>query len=158
MIKQLNELYERDYAKYVKVAVGRGTKAQDAEDVVQEAFTRAITYAGGYDSSRPLVKWFNTILNNAIRDKKSEIKMDGMVRNSKDDDLFTDGEDDFKKRLCSSIEREMEGRSQSHRSIIYLYFMNGYKPREICKIVEDNIQNIYKVLGRFKLEMEVKYG
>ena len=42
-------------------------RLEDAEDVVQEAFHRAVRALAGYDDRRPFSAWFYTIVRNVAR-------------------------------------------------------------------------------------------
>ena len=54
-----------DLWRYGRVLTGNDS---DADDLVQEALARALSMAGGYDPSRPLLPWL-ILLNEKVRDR-----------------------------------------------------------------------------------------
>lgn len=153
--------YNEAKPKLLKQIRGRGVRQDLVEDVLQESFARALKYIHTFDSKRNMPAWFNTLMNNAIRDCKKEDKAQGVVtardlKKLDDEDAVEDPS--YVKLLCKNLEKELVGRKESHKHILFLYFMQNLPPRDICQITEEGYENVRRVLQRFKVEMKEKYG
>ncbi len=82
---QLEKLYRDNRKRYVNMMsrILRHDRA-GGEDVVQEAFCRALKFYGSYDERRgKLETWFNTILFNSLRDNQRASKGSGQEESDK---------------------------------------------------------------------------
>jgi len=150
--------YKENRKQLLKRIAGRGIRKDLVEDVLQESFTRALTFYHAFDKKRNFGSWFNTIMNNCIKDAKREDKMEGMVSSEEVYDPTTSEDLEFNSLLCKRLEKELEGRSKHTKDILYLYFKKNMKPSEISQIVEANNKAVRMAIYRFKLEMREKYG
>lgn len=155
--KVLEEFYKREYNNLVKRVNRRAGTPENAEDVVQESFYRAIKYWDSYDDTKKTIgAWFNTILNNALKDFKRDELNYGMCLELDEEQLDgvemsqTDG--DMLKRIGMFI----DGKNESHREILDLYFHKGYKPREIAQITDVDNKTIRMAIWRFKEDVKEK--
>ena len=149
--------YEENRKQLLKRVSGRGIRQDLVEDVLQEAFTRALTFFHTFDKNRNFGSWFNTILNNCIKDAKREDKMEGMVSSEDVAEPVTSEDLEFNSLLCERLEKELEGRAKQTRDILYLYFNKNMKPAEIAQVVEANNKAVRMTIYRFKCEMREKY-
>ncbi|MBZ9982371.1 MULTISPECIES: sigma-70 family RNA polymerase sigma factor [unclassified Mesorhizobium] len=62
-----------DLWRYGRVLTGNDS---DADDLVQEALARALSMAGGYDTSRPLLPWLIRIVRNTFLTGASQANAD----------------------------------------------------------------------------------
>lgn len=151
MTEAVLELYKKDYKDLVKKARYRGTPPQDAEDVVQEAFTRALTYFHAFDGTKQNIgAWFNTILNNAVRDYKKEERNKGAVFDKDQHDKEALVSPDIVRSMETTITREIKNYDKPHSDILYLFYIMQYKPREICQILEVTNEVVRITTFRFK--------
>ena len=143
--------YRKNYNKLVKSTTYRviGKSTALAEEVVQEAYTRAVQYFPSFDENiKPFDAWFRTILNNTLRDHKSQEK--GYAMNI--DDILEEGivpiipEQD----LINKVEELIAKQSEDNQEILTLWFKYGYKPREISEISSTSPVNIRKVISNFR--------
>ena len=154
----IEQYYTENRKHLLKRIAGRGIRKDLTEDVLQESFTRAIKFIHTFDKSRNFAAWFNTIMNNCIKDAKREDIMEGMT-SSEDVPEPVSGEDlEFNSLLCERLEGELEGRSKIHKDILYLYFKKNLKPAEISQVVDANNKAIRMTIWRFKEEMREKYS
>lgn len=160
MREAISQYYAENYEVLCKTVQGRVGGMYNAEDVVQEAFVRALTYAESFDSVRAsLPTWIGTILRRAMFDFKRAELQQGMVREESDPEepMF-----DFPERCELTIEgirKDIEAVSDpEHRDVLRLTYVHQYTPREIEEIMDLGLANIKKVRLRFKNEMVAKYG
>jgi RNA polymerase sigma factor (sigma-70 family) len=154
----IENLFRAGYNNFVARVKGRVGGAFNAEDVVQEAFTRALTYRSSFDPERlTLNAWFNTILNNACKDFKREEKMQGMTEELTEQngglyDLGVEGKDVQRK-----VEEEIKDYPNKQRDVLTLYYLRGYSRRDVAKVL-DVSTNYVKVLSyRFRADFREKY-
>jgi len=155
--EQIEELYALKRDELVKI-YSRRAGQDDVEDLIQEAFYRALFYA---DSFNPkfvsLSNWLTSILNNCLKDLQRE-KMDGAAMHSVDE------EPSIHDRCPSDIEveekilRDIEGKSGDTKQILWLYFKMGYKNEEIQRIIGGSYSNVHRAVLRFKALCQDKYG
>ena len=131
----------------------------NAEDVIQEAFCRALKYIDTFDARySELGTWFSKIARRAQYDFLRNETLQGLVREEQPKeepmvDLPALGISTLKE-----LEDHIEARKDNHRDILHLAYIKGYRPREIVEIVDDNLANVYTVLKRFKEEMMELYN
>lgn len=157
MKERLEEFFREEYRHTVNRVAGRVGGKTNAEDVVQEAFSRALKYRDTYKEGEEFLAWFNTILNNCARDFKKQDRLDGMS-----DPVEEAGADmDHLQQqlwLVEAITEEMNNREQEHSRILKGYFLKGWRPREIMEFSPLKGAHIRKIIQRFKEEMRCRYG
>lgn len=81
MREAIEEFYRENCDLYVRRLSRQAGSYSNAEDVVQEAFLRALQYSDSYTISdnNNLEKWFNSILRRALVDFKRIETKQGMV-------------------------------------------------------------------------------
>ena len=158
-LEKLTIMYEEEYQKYIKRVQNRVGNVWNAEDVVQESFTRALKYLDSYDGSVPLDNWFSTILNNAARDCKKQEMLDGMSYGDEDEE-GTDTLDNssFKTEMVEKIAGEIHQLHGPIRAALAGTVIHGWKPSEVAEISTLSANHIRVLLCRFKDEMREKYG
>ena len=122
-----------------------------AEDVVHEAYTRAIQYLDSYNPDRAKFStWFNKILFNSLRDIQQEYKN----RPTEDINLIST-EDVHLPQTEEDLETYIWGvKNDKHQQVLYLFFILGYDSKEISQIEEDMSQtNVTTIVNRFKQEL-----
>lgn len=149
--KVLTLYFKSEYEKLCKKVARRAGSPENAEDVVQEAFYRAIKYWNSFDpEKKALGAWFNTILSNACKDKKREDMMLGMCLEFEDDMLdgveMSQTDHDTVKKIKAYIRSKPEPLSE----VLILYFEHGYKPREIVEILDVDNKFVRQSVWRFK--------
>lgn len=150
----LDKFFRENYVELCKRVYHRSGGIHNSEDVVQEAFARSLHYQ---DSFNPEIKelgaWFNTILNNALRDHMKAERMSGC---SVEYDEFLDEPyqpTEEEQQLYKLINKVIESKPQPYRDVLFLYFNRDYKPKEIARVVEFTNANVRKIVERFKVEM-----
>jgi len=153
----MTKFYHDNQRVLHKRVANRAGGAYNAEDVVQEAFCRALKY---WDSFNPNVKeigaWFNTILNNTLKDFKREELMYGMC--------VEFDENQYKGTELSLTDHHMmvkvtdliNAKRDNTRDILDLYYLQGYNPRDIEQVLDVSNKSIRMAVWRFKDEVKEK--
>ena len=153
------ELYYQDnYDTFIKKVKRRAGGEVNAEDVVQEAFTRALKYQNSFDeTNRPLDAWFNTILNNALRDFQRQERLFGM--NIELDEEKIDGVDmkEIRGVIRKDLRKLIQQQPEPKATVLRLHFNKGYKTREIVNVVDVPLGTVFTTINRFKQEVQELY-
>lgn len=150
--------YAENYKKFVKTILRRAGSWENAEDIVQESYSRALQYTSSYDQSRPFDGWFITILNNTLRRYKSDERKLGMsteYEEERDEGFVLD---DWAGDLIVRISQDIHKQPDPYRDIYRLYFLKQYTPREIVMVLDVTSDTVRSAVKRFKKVLEVKYG
>ena len=151
MKQDIEQLFVDNYREYLAMAK-RFTDRDEylAEDIVQEAFARALKYRKSFNNSYgTLEDWFRGILYKAGLDFKSEERMSGMTREVKEWDLSTDVETGKLKKMLQELSSEVALLTGQNKHICHLYFLCGYKPREICEVLNVPNSTVHVSVYRF---------
>lgn len=159
----MNEVLERFYIAerenlLRRLNYGAGTP-EAAEDVLQEAFVRALTYWDTFDPEhKELGAWFNTIMKNALRDFKREEWLFGMGEEF-DEELYDPQEMPIKEsELVKKIYEMVDDKVEHHQEVLLLYFEKHYSRKDIANITGIKMEVIKKVITRFRAEVIERYG
>lgn len=161
MHKELEQFYADNRDLLLKRLYHRAGSMENAEDVLQEAFVKALTYIDSFNpDSQKLGAWFNTIMNNALKDFKTDERNGGMTRTVEwTEDMAETYEMDYSdSQLCKTIEKEISTKKPEVKQALHLYFFRQYKTKEISHIVDLNFKQITMIIHRFKADMNSKYG
>lgn len=149
----IEEFYRDNYKRLVSTVAKRlnGDRAT-AEDVVQEAFAKAVYFFPAYDPQRgKLSSWFNTIMYNVLSDvhnNKKEHTTDSEEVTVQD--VLGDGMNtsDFSNFLVKKIS---EIKNAKHREILILFYIFGFSSKEIPYMMEEVSQTLVTTTAlRFK--------
>lgn len=154
----LEEYFQKEYNTLIKKVARRAGSPENAEDVVQEAFFRACKYWSSYNPETKLGAWFNTILNNACKDKMREDRMMGMTVDIDDENLEPVVVEEIDHGAIAHIKKLIHGKNESQKEILRLYYEKGYKPTEIKEILDAEYGTIRQTIWRFKEEVKEKLG
>ncbi len=156
----LEGLYNDRYRDFHKIASRLiGGDKYGAQDVVQEAFARALHYQSGYNpEAGTLAKWFNIILFRAAIEFKKDERLGGMSTEVKEKDCITEAEFGEDNKLVEEITKEVEGLKGANKQICYLYFIKQYKPREITQVTGICGNSVRTAVKRFLQYIRGKYS
>lgn len=157
VVQQLTEIYEAKYDDLVRIYKGRAGE-NDVEDVVQEAFYRALHYKDSFNNTFiSLENWLTSIMNNCLRDMLRE-KRDGAAMHDSEHDPEIEDRCPSDVELEEQILKDIESKSGNTRQILWLYFVMGHKTEEIHKILGGSYENVRRACTRFKAQCMEKYG
>lgn len=132
----IEQYYKDNYERLIKTIFWRVDRNRHiAEEVVQEAFTRALVFQEGFDIGvQEFGAWFHTILNNCARDAMRAERNRGMSLDDVQEILPAEAEDESisitKVEILSRIEAMKEGTT---KNVVRLHFKEGMEPRHICE-------------------------
>lgn len=148
--EQIDKLYEEEYDNLVRMYRSRAG-ANDVEDLVQEAFYRAIYYKDSFNGDLiSLDRWLSGILENCLLDLYTEKRNGSSLHNELTSECAVIDPVYCADEVNKVLSKEIGKKNESQRSILYLYFMCGNELREIQKIVGGSYLNINSVVFRFK--------
>jgi RNA polymerase sigma factor (sigma-70 family) len=148
--------YRENYKRILKRLVFRAGGIHQAEDILQEAYSRAIQY---FNSIRveEFDKWFSIVVNNCynhyMRDEigLSYIDEDDEPLGSIDCSMYGD-------QVRKEVYELIKTKSENQIEILMLHLKQGYSPIDISRITDHSYANIHKVIQRFKQEIKDLYG
>ena len=152
----IRQLFKDRYDDYIRMYKSRAG-AQDVEDVIQEAFYRALYYKHTFNPALvPLEHWMSGILDNCLRDLLRE-KQNGSSMHDKltEDSAIIEprGDEGFTKILTQEIGKK----SGDNKNVLYLYFLCGYELREVHRVVGGSYNTIISWVSRFKDKLRASY-
>lgn len=154
----LEELYKVNYDVYVKKYGFKTGSTFDAEDIVQEAFTRALTYWNTFDSAKQeLSVWFSTILHNCWRDYQRDKRDGGIVRGEIDENMEEQYSIDLTQNM-HLIHKLIESKKGDRYDAVRLHYLLGYTAKEISHITSINNHSIRTYISDFRKEVEEMFN
>lgn len=157
-MKQLRHFFAEEYDRLVKKANARVRHFDDAEDIVMDAFRKAVEYWNSYDPShKEIGAWFNTILNNSIKTYQREKFIQHVEIDDVEDDtqeLSDEGKELYSKVIDSMYDKGDDNR----RQILYLFYVLGYSYKEIDQIQDTSMRNIRYYIEDFRMNMRTRFG
>lgn len=148
--------YRLNREKLVKRMAFRAGSDNYAEDIVQEAYERAIRYAVSFNGA-DMDKWINMILNNCLRDFKN-------IENGHTTDMFDEEEAQgidcphYSMHVMREVYELIETKALVHQEILNLHFKYEYSPIDISRLTEHSYANCHKVIARFRQELRELYS
>ena len=128
---------------------------QDAEDVVQETFIRALRSMGGFDPTRPMVPWLLEIAANRCRTAMARRARKPMLALADPADELADPRgglvdpDD----LAGELERALEGLRPEYRLVFVLFHSQHLSYDEIAMVVTRPIGTVKTWLHRARTQL-----
>lgn len=139
-----------------KIAISRMKTIEDAEDVIQETVIEAYVKMHTIRKNESFKSWIRTILLDMIktfyeRKAKKDIKIQTkLIENFEKDNvnniIKTEQDMDFN-MLLNKLEDE-------DRTIILLFYNDGYKVKEISKMLNMNVNTVKTKLSRARKKIE----
>jgi RNA polymerase sigma factor (sigma-70 family) len=146
---QLEDYYADNFNNLVKRITNQAGNVHNAEDVVQEAFVRAIQYLPSYDGKLPFENWFSRILQNALRQFKLEERNYGMNMSNEEVDIpcpiCLEN-----KRLVHDVKNYIRANiPKDEQEILILYYIRGYSFQDIVRITDEKYRRVNYVVYKF---------
>ena len=156
----IEEFFRDNYQVLVKRIQARRMQESDAEDVVQEAFARALKYRDSFNPDfHEIGAWFNTILNNAFKDyRHANFTGDYSFCEEEHDELDASEQGWVDANMLKKIREEVSKLPKGQASIVHLVLLSGYKYKEAAQILDQKFETVKKTVYRFKKDMRELHG
>jgi RNA polymerase sigma-70 factor (ECF subfamily) len=133
---------------------------EDAEDVVQEAFRKAVGALSSFDTSRPFRPWFFTILRNVARNARSAgaLRVFQALDESVPDEEPTPVDVVERAELQARLDMELETLSEMQRVCFRLCALEGLSSGEVAEALglgDATVRtHVYRARSALRLAME----
>jgi RNA polymerase sigma factor (sigma-70 family) len=160
MKEKIEQFYKDEYDNLVRRMRGRCGSVEDAEDVVMEAFTRALKYKNTYNPNKQEIGgWFNMILLNAYHNYASDKHRRGM--SVEVSDKFIEGYEgnQMESTLADQLAEEIDLiEDVDKRDVLVAFFIDGYTPKEISQFLKANVRQVNNITQIFMGKLKEKHG
>jgi RNA polymerase sigma factor (sigma-70 family) len=158
MFSLIEEHYLQNYSNLIKRFKRRAGTEWDAEDVVQEAYYRALKYSHTFVGGMNLQHWFTRIIINVLKDHYDV--QNNMSCIEFDEELIEPEYTNLPVGEANKLLREeIEAvDNPEHKEVLSLYFTYGFRMKEIDQIVEMKYRNIDLVIQRFRRMLKEKHN
>lgn len=151
--KKVESHYRENADRLVKMYGRFLSHTERAEDIIQEAYTRALTYWDAYDEEKPFDKWFNSVISSCLRDNKRVERMHGMV------DITEAMDVPIKPAaiptiILDQVMKRIETKDDTTASILKLTLLKHYRPGEVAELVQMTPNAIRQTVWRFREEIK----
>jgi RNA polymerase sigma factor (sigma-70 family) len=152
-------LIEEHYHKNRRLLVKRMSfRAGDsAEDIVQEAYARALRYYGSFKQDKLFDAWFRLILNNAFKEHMNNEKGFAAVEFEEDNQEGVVC-NQFSARVVAEIYDLIATKSVVQIEVLTYHLQQGYTAKEVSEITEFSYAACHQIILRFKQELRELYG
>jgi RNA polymerase sigma factor (sigma-70 family) len=154
-MKELEKYYKENFEALKKKIRNRAGTQWNAEDVVQEAFARAIKYWDSFDPEvGRLDGWFGILLSNTLKDYMKSDRLLGMayeIDEDKIDPVLVDWDELTKDRDIDTLLADKNG---FRKEVLTLALKYNYTTKEIAQITDGNKHTISQYLWEFKQELK----
>lgn len=144
----LEAFYKANYLSSIKKIMPYVSNYAVAEDIVQEAFVKALGCIEQYDPKKGEFKgWFTKILFSVLWNYKRDNKR---IPNTIDISEVLDSEE---LSYCDEIDLipYLKRRSnKQHRKVLIARFLLGYSDKETAEVCKTTPENVRKVVQRFR--------
>lgn len=151
-MEEIEKCFREHWDEFVKKISRRCTNVADAEDVVAEAFKRAITYRDSYNPEKQAIHvWLFTIVLNSYHDYIADLFKRGMTVPVNDANIDP-YERDFEgvataEQIIKEVGKLEDG---SSKECLLMYFVLGMTPGEISLVYPVNSKFVRNAVYRFK--------
>lgn len=155
---RLTEVYKAKYDDLVRMYKSRAG-ANDVEDLIQEAFYRALLYKDSFREGFTTIEcWLTSIIGNCLRDLKREKNNGKAMHLEEIDEVIQLSRCPSDVDLENKILGDIATKRGNTRQILWLYFALGERPIDIHRIVGGSLRNIEHACLRFRRECQERYG
>lgn len=146
--------FRDSYDKMIKRVLRPSGSLQNAEDIVMEAYTRALKYSDRFDPNLSTFEgWFQGILRNSFKDFVSDVYRKGMGLDVVDKETFC-GVNFNEEAFMNSVNKEISNiKDEKRQEVVRMYVIGQYKPKEISEAigvknsyVRNTVRNFFKFI------------
>jgi RNA polymerase sigma factor (sigma-70 family) len=129
-----------------------------AEDTVQEAYVRALTYWSDAPSDpTEFARWFSAIIGNALKDNHRDEIRKGATSERPEEDEGYEGPA-IPAIIYRQVKERIAAKPEAHSRILSLALLQQYRPAEIGQLTRETQVNIRQVVSRFRKEIKTEFG
>lgn len=132
----------------------RAGTIEAAEDVIQESYYRALKYAHSFNGE-DFGKWFNTIMNNCLREHKNAEKGYSPIEADAEEESYECPS--YVRHVMKDVFDLIHTKSEVQIEILMLYFKQEYTAKSISEITEHSYAQTHQIIQRFKNELKELY-
>lgn len=154
-MKQLETFYTKSKPRLLKF-IRRNGIGDESEDVLHDAFAKAINSFGSWDEERgSLDRWFFGILTRCMSDHFKERGKRFSIAHLSDYDLEDSEEAAYEDNTVEAQEKveyvlsKIQQKARPARDILYMRFIMGYTPSEIRDRTKMKYRTVVTVIDRF---------
>lgn len=152
------EFYAKNRTNLIKKVSGRAATPENAEDIVHNAFVKALQYWNSYDPEvKGIDEWFGCILNNALKDFMRDERNYGMAMEFDEEEVEGIEMSSLSDNLVAKINKEIGLASVKNKGVLSLYFTQGYKTGDIHEVTGLPRRTVEQIVHRFKQHMQERY-
>lgn len=147
--------FRENRQKQVKKMTFRAGSPEAAEDIVQEAYCRAIRYGDSFTGDN-FNGWFSTILNNCLREFKSAEK--GHIAEEFDEEQ-ADGvsNGNYPRKVMNEVKELISEKNSLHQEVLTLFFEHEYTAKNISEVLDVRYSKCHQIIQRFRNELKERY-
>lgn len=150
----IEQHYIDNFTKLVKRYSWRAGTIQAAEDVVQEAYYRALRYNRSFNGE-DFNRWFSTILNNCLREHKNAEKGYSPVEVEVEEEGYECPA--YLRHVMKDVFTLIDTKSEVQQEVLSLYFKQEYTAKNISEITKYTYAQTHQIIQRFKQELKELY-
>ena len=143
---KINELIDEYSNMIYQIAYQNLFNKSDSEDVTKEVFIKLINNVENFKNKKHIKAWLIRVTINLSKDYNKSF----WNKNT----TAIDEELKYFDEESQSILRELSKLSYEYRNIIYLYYYQGYKIKEISEILSMNQNTVSSYLTRARKELK----
>jgi len=131
----------------------------DAEDVVQEAYCRALKYKDSFEMGMNFGHWFSRIVANAYKDWKREQYNHSLNEEFDENEVEPTEDNSVQNNLIKRIAHEIDlVADTNHKEILRLHLVFGFKLREVVQITHLKYREVTYIITKFKEQLKVRHA
>lgn len=161
-MKSSNEVieahYVANYRRLMKIMTFRAGTEWDAQDVIQEAYARALKYYRGF-TGKPdeFNRWFSTIINNTLKEYKN-IEKGTAAESFEEEDAVGIPCSYITDRIMGEVYELIDTKSTVQIEVLTLHIKQGYSAKDISYITDVSYAAARQIVLRFRNELKELYG
>jgi len=151
--EQLEQHYRDNYESSVKYVSRLAGGIENAEDIVQESYTRALQYQEGFHAfAGDLESWMKRIMMNCTKAFKNDERRQGAVNHKEEAEESYELDLDERREALTFLHKEINKRSGKTGEVLKLYYLLDFKYIDIGRVVNLSPSAVGSLLSRFKGE------
>lgn len=155
--KLIEDHYRKNFNTLIKKVRNAVGGHHNAEDTVQEAYTRALKYWQTFVLTGSFEPWFHTILNNCIKVTQKDNILNGLVQEDTETAVLESNDCDADSVvLINEIGDYLAKYPKQQQDIIIMVLVFGMTSKEVAEVTMYQSEAIRQMVNRFKKEIRDK--